>query len=163
MPKLDLDAIPQTNATGYPAPYDAEVEGRWYRRLTPVAGLTRMGASHVVLKPGAWSSQRHWHSAEDELVVMLAGEAVLVEDPGSGSGAGNGESIVRPGDILAWPAGEENGHHLQNRSDADCVFVAIGAGPKDEDSGEYPDIDMVFDAAGYARKDGTRYAAKRTP
>ena len=154
MPKLDLDAIPQTNATGYPAPFDREVQGRWYRRLAPVAGLTRMGASHVTLKPGAWSSQRHWHSAEDELVVMLAGEAVLVED--------EGESIIRPGDVLAWPAGMENGHHLQNRSDADCVFVAISAGPKDRDTGAYPDIDMVFDADG-ARKDGTRYAAKRTP
>jgi len=155
MPKLDLDAISQTTATGYPAPFDREVQGRWYRRLAPVAGLTRMGASHVTLKPGAWSSQRHWHGTEDELVVMLAGEAVLVED--------EGESIIWPGDVLAWPAGMENGHHLQNRSDADCVFIAISAGPKAEDSGAYPDIDMVFDAEGYARKDGTRYAAKRTP
>ncbi|NCP20298.1 MAG: cupin domain-containing protein [Erythrobacter sp.] len=155
MPKLDLDAIPQTNATGYPAPYDTEVEGRWYRRLAPVAGLTRMGASHVTLKPGAWSSQRHWHREEDELVVMLAGEAVLVED--------GGETIIRPGDVVAWAAGDDNGHHLQNRSNSDCVFVAIGAGPKDRDSGEYPDIDMVFDADGYSHKDGTRYAAKRTP
>ena len=149
MPKLDLDAIPQTNATGYPAPFDAEVRGRWYR------GLTRMGASHVTLKPGAWSSQRHWHSEEDELLVMLLGEAVLVED--------EGETVIRPGDVVAWAAGVENGHHLQNRSNADCVFVAISAGSKDKDSGEYPDIDMVFDAEGYARKDGTRYAAKRTP
>ncbi|MEL7721081.1 cupin domain-containing protein [Citromicrobium bathyomarinum] len=155
MPKLDLDAIPQTNLTGYPAPFDREVQGRWYRRLAPVAGLTRMGASHVTLKPGAWSSQRHWHSAEDELVVMLAGEAVLVED--------DGETVIRPGDVVAWAAGAENGHHLQNRSDADCVFVAISAGPKERDTGAYPDIDMVFDAEGYARKDGTRYAAKRTP
>ena len=155
MPKLDLDAIPQTNATGYPTPFDAEVQGRWYRRLAPIAGLTRMGASHVTLKPGAWSSQRHWHSAEDELVVMLAGEAVLVED--------DGETTVCPGDVLAWPAGEKNGHHLQNRSDADCVFMAISAGPKAEDSGEYPDIDMVFDVDGYAHKDGTRYGATRTP
>ena len=126
MPKLDLDAIPQTNATGYPAPFDREVQGRWYRRLAPVAGLTRMGASHVTLKPGAWSSQRHWHSAEDELLVMLAGEAVLVED--------DGETVIRPGDVVAWAAGAENGHHLQNRSDADCVFIAISAGPKAEDS-----------------------------
>ena len=55
MPKLDLDAIPQTNATGYPAPFDADVQGRWYRRLAPASGLTRMGASHVTLKPGAFS------------------------------------------------------------------------------------------------------------
>lgn len=155
MPKLDLDAIPQTNLTGYPPPYDREVEGRWYRRLAPAAGLTFMGASHVVLKPGAWSSQRHWHAGQDELVVMLAGEAVLVED--------EGETVIRPGDVLAWPAGARNGHHLQNRTGEDCVFVAISAGAREGDSGEYPDIDMVFDADGYARKDGSRYETKRVP
>ena len=75
MPKIDLDSIPQTNATGYPPPFDEPVAGRWYRRLAPVAGLTLVGASHVVLKPGAWSSQRHWHRDEDELVVMLSGRS----------------------------------------------------------------------------------------
>ena len=155
MPKLDLASIAQTNATGYPAPYDAAVEGRWYRRLAPPSGLTKMGASHVVLKPGAWSSQRHWHSEEDELLVMLAGEAVRVED--------EGETIVRPGDICAWPAGRRIGHHLQNRTQEDCVFVAISAGDRDADGGEYPDIDMVFGPEGYARRDGTPYPAKRIP
>ncbi|MEL7444592.1 MAG: cupin domain-containing protein [Pseudomonadota bacterium] len=155
MPKLDIEAIAQTNATGYPAPFDHEVEGRWYRRLAPAAGLTKMGASHVILKPGAYSSQRHWHRGQDELVIVLEGEAVLIED--------EGEWLVGPGDILAWPAGAENGHRLHNRSGHDCVFVAISAGDRDADSGEYPDIDMVFDAEGYARKDGTRYDTKRIP
>ncbi|HMU22182.1 MAG TPA: transcriptional regulator, partial [Sphingorhabdus sp.] len=71
MPKIDIEAIPQSNATGYPEPFDKAVEGRWWRRLAPAAGLTQMGASHVVLKPGGWSSQRHWHEAEDEIVIML--------------------------------------------------------------------------------------------
>ena len=155
MPKLDLAAIPQTNATGYPAPFDAMVAGRWYRRLAPAAGLTLMGASYVTLAPGAFSSQRHWHRGQDELVVMLAGAAVLIDDAG--------ETPVGPGDVLAFPAGEANGHHLHNRSDAPCTFVAISAGSRERDSGEYSDIDMVFDAAGYARKDGTRYDAQRTP
>lgn len=155
MPKLDLAAIPQTNATGYPAPYDAAVEGRWYRRLAPPAGLMLMGASHCTLLPGAFSSQRHWHRGQDELVVMLEGEAVLIDDAG--------ETPVGPGDVLAFPAGEENGHCLHNRSEAPCVFVAISAGSREGDSGEYPDIDMVFDAQGYARKDGTRYPAQRIP
>ncbi|MEW4449179.1 cupin domain-containing protein [Qipengyuania sp. JC766] len=153
MPKLDLDAIAKTNATGYPPPYDADVVGRWYRRLAPVAGLTKLGASHVTLEPGAYSSQRHWHRGQDELVVMLAGEAVLIDDAG--------ETPVRPGDVLAFPAGEENGHRLHNRSDGACVFVAVSGGARERDSGEYPDIDMVFDAQGYARKDGTRYDAER--
>lgn len=152
MPKLDLDTIPQTNRTGYPAPFDAEVEGRWYRRLAPPGGLTEFGASHVTLKPGAWSSQRHWHDGEDELVVMLAGEAVLVEE--------DGETVMRAGDCAAFPKGVVNGHHLQNRSDADCVFVAIGGGPGL--GGGYSDIDMMFTADDrYVRKDGTDYGPKR--
>lgn len=152
MPKLDLESIPQKNDTGYPPPYDEAVAGRFYRRLAPAAGLTTMGASHVVLKPGAWSSQRHWHAVEDELLIMLAGEAVLVED--------SGETILRAGDICTWPAGARDGHHLQNRSAADCAFVAISSGDAARDHGEYPDIDMVFDPGGYARKDGTRYPAR---
>lgn len=155
MPKLELDAIPQTNATGYPAPFDAIVEGRWYRRLAPVAGLTLMGASHVTLAPGGYSSQRHWHRGQDELVVMIAGEAVLIDD--------SGETLVRAGDVLTFPAGEANGHHMHNRSGEPCVFVAISAGAGAADSGIYSDIDMVFDAEGYARKDGTRYPAVRLP
>ncbi|MDZ4137378.1 MAG: cupin domain-containing protein [Erythrobacter sp.] len=155
MPKLDLDAIPQTNATGYPPPYDAAVAGRWYRRLAPPAGLTQMGASHVVLEPGAFSSQRHWHRGQDELVVMIEGHAVLIDD--------RGETPVSAGDVLAFPAGEANGHHLHNRSDSPCAFVAISAGVRDDDSGEYSDIDMVFGPEGYAHKDGSRYASERLP
>ena len=153
MPKLDLDTIPQTNATGYPVPFDAAVAGRRYRRLAPSAGLTEMGVSHVTLKPGAWSSQRHWHAEEDEFVVILAGEAVLIDDAG--------EQVMRAGDCASFPKGERNGHQLQNRGDLDCVFIAVGAGDKAKDSGEYPDIDMVFGPGGYARKDGTLYPAKR--
>lgn len=155
LPKLDLDAIPQSNATGYPPPFDTDVEGRWWRRLAPVGGLTMMGASHVVLKPGAHSSQRHWHRGQDELVVILSGEAVLIED--------EGETVVRAGDVLAWAAGVENGHRLHNRSDTDCVFVAVSAGSREADSGEYSDIDMVFNADGYFRKDGAPYPTQRLP
>lgn len=145
MPKLDLDTIPQTNATGYPPEYADKVQGRWYRRMAPASGITDFGFSHVTLKPGAWSSQRHWHEGEDEFVVMLAGEAVLVED--------EGETVMRPGDIAAWPKAVANGHVLVNRSEADCVFVAVGK-PAASDC-HYPDIDMhLSDGLGFRRKDG---------
>ena len=78
MPKIDLDSIEQVNRTGYPPPFNEAVAGRWYRRLARATGLSDFGISHVVLKPGAWSSQRHWHNGEDEFLVMLDGEAVLV-------------------------------------------------------------------------------------
>ncbi len=153
MPKLDLKTIPQTNATGYPAPFHEEVQGRWFRRLAPAGGISEFGASHVVLKPGAWSSQRHWHDSEDEMLVMLSGEAVLVED--------DGRSVLRPGDICAWPKGKTNGHHLINESDADCSFVVISGGVRT--GGGYSDIDMMFTADSYLRKDGTPYEARRVP
>lgn len=148
MPKIDLDAVPQTNATGYPPEHAGEVAGRWYRRLAPLGGLTEFGASHVVLKPGAWSSQRHWHDGEDELLVMLAGEAVLVED--------QGRTVLRPGDVCAWPKGVPNGHHLRNESDEDCSFVVVSGG--ENTGGGYSDIDMLFTADNrYVQKDGTAY------
>jgi uncharacterized cupin superfamily protein len=149
MPKLDLDAIQQTNATGYPLPYAEPMVLRWYRRLSPAAGLEDFGASHVVLKPGGISSQRHWHEGEDELLVMIAGEAVLVEEAG--------ETVLRPGDVAAFPKGVADGHHLVNRGEADCVFVAIGKPAQSHCY--YPDIDLHLDGAAgrYTRKDGTPY------
>lgn len=148
MPKLDLDSIPQTNATGYPPEHADKVQGRWYRRIAPAAGLTDFGVSHVVLQPGAWSAQRHWHEAEDELVVMLAGEAVLVDD--------SGDTVMRPGDVAAFPKGDGNGHVLQNRSAEPCVYVAIGKQAASDC--HYPDIDMhLFDGQGFRRKDGSAF------
>jgi uncharacterized cupin superfamily protein len=154
LPKLDLDTIPQVNTTGYPNPYHLPVAGRWYRRLAPASGLTAMGVSHVVLKPGAWSSQRHWHEGEDEFVVMLTGEAVLIED--------DGETVMRAGDCASFPMGQANGHHLVNRGDAECSFLAIGAGDRDS-GGTYADIDMVFTGDGYFTKDGVPYPTRRIP
>lgn len=149
MPKLDLETIPQTNATGYPPIYAEVVQKRWYRRLAPASGIEDFGASHVVLEPGAWSSQRHWHEGEDELVVMIAGEAILVDE--------NGETILRAGDVAAFPKNDGNGHVLQNRSDEQCVFVAIGR-PAATDC-HYPDIDMHLSAAvgQQRRKDGGEF------
>lgn len=148
MPKLDLDAIPQTNATGYPAAYAMEVQGRWYRRLAPASGIADFGASHVVLQPGAWSAHRHWHENEDELVVILAGEAVLVDN--------DGEHVMRTGDIAAFPKNDGNAHVLQNRSEHPCTYVAIGR-PAASDC-HYPDIDMhLTDGRGFHRKDGSDF------
>lgn len=148
MPKLDLDTIPQTNATGYPPQFASRVQGRWYRRLAEAAGLSDFGVSLVELKPGAWSSQRHWHEAEDEFVVMLAGEAVLVDD--------TGRTPMRPGDCAAFAKGDGNGHMLVNESEEICVFIAVGK-PAASDC-HYPDIDMhLEEGRGFRRKDGSGF------
>jgi len=154
MPKIDLESIEQVNRTGYPPPFNQAVQGRWYRRLAPTTGLTEFGVSHVVLKPGAWSSQRHWHDGEDEFLVMLTGEAVLVED--------DGRTILRAGDCAAWPKGSTNGHHLINESDRDCTFLCMSGGKNE--GGGYSDIDMIWTTEGrFAHRDGRPYEDAERP
>ena len=149
MPKFDLDSIEQINRTGYPPPYSEPMAKRRYRRLADAAGLTDFGVSHVVLEPGGISSQRHWHEGEDEFVVVLSGEAVLIED--------GGETAMLPGDCAAFPKGIANGHHLVNRSARPCVFIAVGKVAVTDC--HYPDIDMHLDAANsrFTHKDGSLY------
>lgn len=154
MPKVALDSIEPTNRTGYPPPFDEPVAGRWQRKVAEAGGLTELGARHVVLDPGAWSSQRHWHDGEDEFLVMLSGEAVLVED--------TGRTLLRAGDCAAWPKGSTNGHHLRNESDSDCEFIVIGGGTNT--GGGYSDIDLMFTREGtYVHKDGTPYDETTRP
>ncbi|MFO1069725.1 MAG: cupin domain-containing protein [Geminicoccaceae bacterium] len=151
MVKLALADVPVRTGTGYPPPFDRPLLTRQHQRLADAAGLTRIGVHLVRIPPGGWSSQRHWHSHEDELVFMLEGELVLVTDAG--------EEILRPGEFAAWKAGVPDGHHLQNRSDRDAVFLV--AGNRDpEDIGHYPDVDLATEPNRYAggrftRKDGT--------
>ena len=79
------------------------------------------------------------------MVIIIAGQAVLVDD--------SGEFPMRAGDVAAFPKNDGNGHVLINRSDADCIFVAIGR-PSETDC-HYPDIDMhLFSGAGFKRKNG---------
>ena len=135
MPKLDVNSIEQINRTGYPPPYDKEVAGRFARKIGAALGFEDFGVTETTLQPGAWSSQRHWHVGEDELVVMLDGQAVLVEE--------GSRTAMRPGDIASFKKGDANGHHLINESDAPCRFIAIGR-PAASDC-YYPDIDMHLD------------------
>ena len=148
MPKIDIDSIEQSNRTGYPSPFDQPVAGRWQRALSKAAGLTELGARYVTLEPAAWSSQRHWHEGEDELLVMLSGRAVLVED--------DGETELVAGDVAAWAKGVRNGHNLINRGAEPCSFICVSAGR--QAGGAYSDIDLMFTSEGrYVHKDGTPY------
>lgn len=149
MPRFDIETVEATNRTGYPPPFDAPMAGRFYRRIGDAFGLTDFGVSHVRLEPGAISSQRHWHAEEDEIVVMLEGEAVLIED--------GGRSTMRPGDIAVFPKGVADGHHLVNESAASCAFVAVGR--KAASDCHYPDIDMHLDGSTsrFVRKDGSSF------
>ncbi len=147
MKKIDLETAPKGEGTRYPPPHDAPCKARKWLRLGDAAGLTQFGVNLVTLEPSVWSSQRHWHSHEDEFVYVLEGELVLVTDAG--------EEIMRAGDCAGFKAGDRDGHHVQNRSSAPARFLVIGS-RDDADWGEYPDIDMKFlpGRGGFTRKTG---------
>ena len=150
--RIDVSAVESIVGTGYPAPYDEPCRGRDRKRLGNEAGLTQFGANLSRFRPGAWSSQRHWHSHADELIYIVEGEIVLVTD--------DGEETLRAGDAAGFKAGDPNGHHLQNRSESDVLVLEIGTRDR-EDSVTYPDIDMVAPAGGIparlTRRDGTLF------
>lgn len=100
-------------------------------RLAKPLGITQFGVNHVTLDPGAWSSLRHWHTTEDEFVYVLAGEVVLIDE--------NGEHPLAEGGFAAFPAGAPNGHHLQNRSQAQARLLVVGARRPGEETVHYPD------------------------
>jgi len=146
MPKIDPTKAPLRIGSSYPAPYDEPCKARTFHRLGDAAGLTQFGVNLVRIPPGTWSSQRHWHSEEDELVYVLEGELVLVTDAG--------EEPMRAGDSVGFKAGVADGHCFQNRSNADAVFLAVGS-RSETDRCEYSDLDLAVTRAGYTKKDGT--------
>ena len=151
MPKIDIAAAPVRTGTAYPPPHDAPCQGRSRAKLGDAAGLSQFGVNLLTLPPGQWSSQRHWHTAEDEFTWVVSGEAVLVTDAG--------EQVMRAGDCAGFPAGVANGHHFQNRSDADVVLLEVGSRRPGEDGCDYPDIDLISPpgAGPYRHRDGTPY------
>jgi len=148
MSKLDLSKLPWNQGSTYPAVFAAAVRTRQWQRLGEPAGLTQFGVNLVRLPPGAWSSQRHWHTEEDEFIYVVDGELVLITD--------SGEQIMRAGDCAAFKGGVGDGHHLQNRSTQPAHFLAVGSRIA-SDICHYPDIDMVAGPSGATRKDGTPY------
>lgn len=161
MSRLDLSIIPVLTGTDYPEPFAEAVNGRSRQALGEAGGLSQFGVNLVELQPGAASSQRHWHSHEDEFVTVVSGELTLVTD--------EGETLMRAGDYAAFPAGRPNGHHLINKGWGTALFLVVGSRVR-EDRATYPDIDLVYDAGTdqYTHRDGTPYpkrgqAASGTP
>ena len=154
MPKIDHASIEPNTGSRYPVPFDEPCKRRTWLRLADAAGLTQFGVNRLRLGPGIWSSQRHWHSHEDEFVYVLSGEVILVTDAG--------ESVLRAGDCAGFKAGVRDGHCLQNRSNAPAELLVVGT-RSNEDHGEYSDIDMKFTAGrytgngAYLHKDGSAY------
>jgi uncharacterized cupin superfamily protein len=151
--RIDVAALEAVVGSLYPAPFGQPCTNRERRRLGDAAGLTQFGVNLMRLPPGSWSSQRHWHSHEDEFVYVLAGEVTLVTEAGT--------EILRAGDAAGFRAGDPDGHSLQNRSATDALVLEVGSRAPAQDVTTYPDIDLVAPAgrapAIFTHRDGTPY------
>lgn len=152
--KIDVQSLSRVTGSGYPSPHDEPCLERSRQRLGDAAGLTQFGVNLTRLPPGCWSSQRHWHTGEDEFVFIVEGEVVLVTDAG--------EEVLRAGDSAGFKAGDGDGHHLQNRSDRDAVVLEVGTRQPAADEVFYSDIDLrlLKGHTGFAHRNGELYEKK---
>ena len=151
MPKIDISLVPERKGTGYPAQFNTPCAQRIRQRLGNAGGLTDFGVNLMRLPPSNWSSQRHWHSAEDEFVYVLEGELTLIED--------GGETLLRAGDCAAFAKNSGNGHHMINRSSAAAIYLEVGSrSPADVTT--CSDIDMMSTNADgrFVHKNGSPYS-----
>lgn len=156
MPVIDRAKVPVKTGSIYPEPYAGMMRGRSSLRLGEAGGLTQFGVNLVTLEPGALSSLRHWHRHEDEFVMVTEGECVLVQDAG--------ETVLRPGDCAAFPAGDPDGHHFINRSDRVARFLVVGSKAPREVA-TYSDVDLRLEIddgkARFTYKDGSDFRGMR--
>jgi len=141
-PALDPAQVRGRTGNSYPEPFGRASAPREKRVLGDAVGLKNFGVNLVRLPPGAASSQRHWHTHEDEFVYILEGEVALVTD--------SGVQTLTAGACAGFPAGARDGHHLVNRSGRDAVYLEVGD-RKEEDQCYYSDVDLHY---GPSAKDG---------
>ena len=156
MAKLDLGKVPVKTGSIYPTPYAEMMAGRSSLRLGDAAGLTQFGVNLVMLQPGALSSLRHWHLHEDEFVMVTEGECLLVQD--------GGETLMRAGDCVGFPANTPDGHHFINRSGGVAKFLVVGSKAPLEVA-TYSDVDLRVEMGGgkarFTYKDGSDWTGPR--
>ena len=150
MPKIDISSVPTRKGVGYPAEFRDLTADRIRRKLGDAGGLTDFGINLTSLPPGNWSSQRHWHSEEDEFVYILQGEVVLIED--------EGETVLKAGDCAAFPKNSGNGHHMINRSASTALYLEMGS-RSPTDMITCSDVDMMSSSTDglFRHKDGRAY------
>ncbi len=132
---IDPRELEARTGTGYPEPFRENVVARAKRALGDAFGLSRYGVNLVDLSPGTWSSQRHWHTHEDEFIYVISGQLTLITDAG--------EQILTPGMVAGFPAGDSDGHHLINKSDETASYLEVGD-RNSQDEVFYPDIDLLY-------------------
>lgn len=99
------------------------------------AGAQNLGATLYELPPGNSICPYHWHAANEELLVVLAGTPTL-RTP-------DGERELAAGEVVAFPIGEQGAHKVTNNSD-EPTRVLIASEMNEPEVAVYPDSGKVM-------------------
>jgi len=120
----NLDHLPRKHragAEGY------EFSRRDFLKVHEAQSLVRV----YEIPPGKSAYPYHYHLKNEETFFILKGEGLLRSS--------EGERMVRPGDLLFFPAGEEGAHKLTNTSDTETLVYLDFDVVHDLDVTVYPD------------------------
>jgi uncharacterized cupin superfamily protein len=112
-----------------PYPGDDEVMGAWSRLTVPL-GLTRVGASHDLLRPGRRSSWPHAEFDEEEFVFVVEGTPDAWID-------GHLHRLA-PGDGVGFPDRTGISHCFINNTQAPARLIVVGEASRSRSKGFYP-------------------------
>ena len=94
-----------------------------------------LGVRIEVVAPGGTTSHPHYHTAEEEHVIVLSGTGTLFLDD---------EAIsLKTGDHVWFRAGETVPHHIENTSDAEIRLLVFGE-RKEDDVVFYPEAELML-------------------
>ena len=88
---------------------------RW--RYLDLSG-EHLGVRIEEIPPGGSTSVHHFHTLEEEHVLILQGVATLI--------LGTTEHTLEEGDHIWFAAGKEQAHHIENRSEKNFKFLVFG-------------------------------------
>lgn len=96
--------------------------GAFGRPLARAAGATSVFASVDRFGPGAHASPLHWHTADEELALVLEGAPVLRQV----TDGVESRTELQAGDAVCWKAGAQTAHQLLGPDSGDAKVLVVG-------------------------------------
>jgi uncharacterized cupin superfamily protein len=87
------------------------------RSVARAAGGKEIGCTFYEVAPGKTAFPRHWHSANEEAVIVIEGEGR--------ARIGDAEVPVRAGDYITFPVGPEGAHQLWNTGEGPLRYYCL--------------------------------------
>jgi uncharacterized cupin superfamily protein len=90
----------------------------WRRaKLAAQAGAERLGASLYDLQPGEAAFPYHWHAANEELLIVVAGRPSLRTE--------DGWRELAEGEVVSFPRGNRGAHQVRNGGEQPVRILLI--------------------------------------